>query len=104
MFPESFSELTFYQKKKDILIYTAADSKHQYILKCSENIPSVRQALLDEYEGLSPLSHPSLPHYYGFQEDFTLPGTSVPLLTLCMEHCEGTLPVSYTHLTLPTIA
>ena len=73
MFPESFSELTFYQKKKDILIYTAADSKHQYILKCSENIPSVRQALLDEYEGLSPLSHPSLPHYYGFQEDFTLP-------------------------------
>ena len=71
MFPESFSELTFYQKKKDILIYTAADSKHQYILKCSENIPSVRQALLDEYEGLSPLSHPSLPHYYGFQEDFT---------------------------------
>ncbi|MCI7271688.1 MAG: protein kinase family protein [Anaerobutyricum soehngenii] len=91
MFPESFSELTFYQKKKDILIYTAADSKHQYILKCSENIPSVRQALLDEYEGLSPLSHPSLPHYYGFQEDFTLPGTNVPLLALCMEHCEGTL-------------
>ena len=91
MFPESFSELTFYQKKKDILIYTATDSKHQYILKCSENIPSVRQALLDEYEGLSPLSHPSLPHYYGFQEDFPLPGTTVPLLSLCMEHCEGTL-------------
>ena len=82
MFPESFSELTFYQKKKDILIYTAADSKHQYILKCSENIPSVRQALLDEYEGLSPLSHPSLPHYYGFQEDFTLPGASVPAKAL----------------------
>ena len=33
-----FLSFTFYQKKKDILIYTAADSKHQYILKCSENI------------------------------------------------------------------
>ena len=61
-----FLSLHFIRRKNDILIYTAADSKHQYILKCSENIPSVRQALLDEYEGLSPLSHPSLPHYYGF--------------------------------------
>ena len=66
-------------EKKDILIYTAADSKHQYILKCSENIPSVRQALLDEYEGLSPLSHPSLPHYYGFQEDFFVWNTAKAL-------------------------
>ena len=37
MFPKSFSNFTFYQKKKDILIYKAADSNHQYILKCSEN-------------------------------------------------------------------
>ena len=60
MFPKSFSDFTFYQKKKDILIYKAADSNHQYILKCSENTtPALKQALLDEYEGLSPLSHPS---------------------------------------------
>ena len=26
MFPKSFSDFTFYQKKKDILIYKAADS------------------------------------------------------------------------------
>lgn len=56
MFPKSFSDFTFYQKKKDILIYKAADSNHQYILKCSENTtPALKQALLDEYEGLSPL-------------------------------------------------
>lgn len=53
MFPKSFSNFTFYQKKKDILIYKAADSNHQYILKCSENTtPALKQALLDEYEGL----------------------------------------------------
>ena len=74
MFPKSFSDFTFYQKKKDILIYKAADSNHQYILKCSENTtPALKQALLDEYEGLSPLSHPSLPKYYGFCENFSLP-------------------------------
>ena len=51
MFPKSFSDFTFYQKKKDILIYKAADSNHQYILKCSENTtPALKQALLDEYE------------------------------------------------------
>ena len=73
MFPKSFSDFTFYQKKKDILIYKAADSNHQYILKCSENTtPALKQALLDEYEGLSPLSHPSLPKYYGFCENFSL--------------------------------
>ena len=73
MFPKSFSNFTFYQKKKDILIYKAADSNHQYILKCSENTtPALKQALLDEYEGLFPLSHPSLPKYYGFCENFSL--------------------------------
>ena len=44
MFPKSFSNFTFYQKKKDILIYKAADSNHQYILKCSENTtPALKQ-------------------------------------------------------------
>lgn len=97
MFPESFSDFIFYQKKKDILIYKATDATHQYILKCSENTnPVVRQALLDEYNGLRSLSHPSLPHYYGFKEDFLLPETATPALTLCMECCDGTL--------LPTLA
>ena len=92
MFPELFSDFTFYQKKKDILIYKATDASHQYILKCSENTsPIVRQALLDEYNGLRSLSHPSLPHYYGFKEDFLLPKTAKPALALCMEYCEGTL-------------
>lgn len=90
MFPESFSDMTFYQKKKDILIYKAADPAHQYILKCSDNKDSaIRQALLDEYESLASLSHPALPHYYGFQESFSLPGTAAPGPALCMEHCEG---------------
>lgn len=92
MFPESFSDFTFYQKKKDILIYKATDASHQYILKCSENLePVIKQALLDEYNGLHPLSHPSLPHYYGFKEDFLLPETNRTSLALCMEHCDGTL-------------
>ena len=92
MFPKSFSDFTFYQKKKDILIYKAADSNHQYILKCSENTtPALKQALLDEYEGLSPLSHPSLPKYYGFCENFSLPESNTPVLALCMECCDGSL-------------
>lgn len=92
MFPESFSDFTFYQKKKDILIYKATDCHQQYILKCSENTtPSIRQALLDEYEGLSPLSHPSIPHYYGIREDFSLPESTSPVLALCMEYCDGIL-------------
>lgn len=92
MFPESFSDFTFYQRKKDIVIYKATDATHQYILKCSENKePSIRQALLDEYNGLLPLSHPSLPCYYGFCENFLLPETRKPSLALCMEYCEGTL-------------
>lgn len=90
MFPESFSDIAFYQKKKDILIYKATDSMHQYILKCSDNNESaIRQALLDEYESLAPLSHPALPHYYGFQESFSLPGAAAFGPALCMEHCEG---------------
>lgn len=92
MFPESFSAFTFYQKKKDILIYKAADTSHQYILKCSEDTnPVIRQALIDEYEGLHSLSHCSIPRYYGFKEDFFLPETKEPSLALCMEYCEGTL-------------
>lgn len=92
MFPKSFSNFTFYQKKKDILIYKAADSNHQYILKCSENTtPALKQALLDEYEGLFPLSHPSLPKYYGFCENFSLPESNTPVFALCMECCDGLL-------------
>lgn len=92
MFPESFSDFTFYQRKKDIVIYKAADARHQYILKCSENTGSViRQAFLDEYNGFSPLSHPSLPHYYGFSDSFSLPGIPKTTLALCMEYCDGIL-------------
>ncbi len=92
MFPESFSHFTFYQKKKDIFIYKADDTERQYILKCSENTaPSVKQALLDEYNALSALSHPSLPRYYGFCENFSLPESDTPVFALCMEHCEGSL-------------
>ena len=50
MFPKSFSNFTFYQKKKDILIYKAADSNHQYILKCSENTTPVSYTHLDVYK------------------------------------------------------
>ena len=39
MFPKSFSDFTFYQKKKDILIYKAADSNHQYILSAVRILP-----------------------------------------------------------------
>lgn len=102
MFPESFSDFTFYQRKKDILIYKASNATHQYILKCSENKDSIiRQALLDEYHGLRSLSHPSLPRYYGFREDFSLPETGKSSLALCMEYCEGTLlPVLAKNLSL----
>lgn len=92
MFPESFSAFTFYQKKKGTIIYKAADTSHQYILKCIENAnPVTKQALLDEYNGLSPLSHPALPHYYGIKNDFYIPDASKPVLALCMEYCDGIL-------------
>ena len=33
MFPTRFTSITFFQKKKDITLYKAADSTRRYILK-----------------------------------------------------------------------
>ena len=79
MFPERFTSLVFYQKKKNILLYRAADETRKYVLKSIiTKDAAVRQAFYDEYESLCCLNSPSLPVYYGISEDFssTVTGTS----------------------------
>ena len=89
MFPAQFTDLQFYQKKKDMILYKAADDFHHYFLKCIiTEKESVKQAFRDEYETFHQLSHPSIPVYYGLKEDFLLPDGS-QALALCMEYCEG---------------
>lgn len=105
MFPERFTAITFYQKKKDIVIYRAKDATHCYILKCiiTED-EAVKQAFRDEYETLKLLSHPCLPIYYGLKEDFILPGQNQHALALCMEHRTGvSLADASSSLTLPEL-
>ena len=90
MFPEQFTCVEFYQKKKNILLYRAKDHKHQYILKSIiTKDTAVRQAFYDEYESLCSLKSPSLPVYYGISEDFIYPDREGSYLTLCMEDCSG---------------
>lgn len=88
MFPHTFSSMQFYQKKRDIVLYKACDDRHRYILKGI--IPkdlSAKQAFCDEYHTLKTLKHPSIPVYYGLEEQFRFPGLSGDFLTLCMEDC-----------------
>ena len=88
-----FTSIAFFQKKKDITLYRAADEAHHYILKSIiTKDAAVRQAFYDEYETLSSLRHPSVPVYYGICEDFLLPDQSGQALTLCMEDCSRPLP------------
>ncbi len=95
MFPARFTSITFFQKKKDITLYKAADASHRYILKSIiTKDAAVRQAFYDEYETLSSLRHPSLPIYYGICEHFHLPDQPGQALTLCMEDCSRPLPCS----------
>ncbi|MDD7210309.1 MAG: protein kinase [Lachnospiraceae bacterium] len=90
MFPQHFTVLSFYQKKKDIWIYRAQDEEHHYILKCIRSGQSdLHQAILDEYESLCHLSHPGIPSYFGLCENFVLPDRAESVTALCMEECTG---------------
>lgn len=82
----TFSSLQFYQKKKDFLLYKACDTSRHYILKCTDSSElAVQQALHDEYEALSALSHPCIPAYYGFLKNLVLPDRPGHFSALCME-------------------
>ena len=86
MVPTHFTSIEFFQKKKDITLYRAADETQRYILKSIiTKDTSVRQAFYDEYETLSALRHPSIPVYYWLREDYQVPGQKSGTLTLCME-------------------
>ena len=88
-----FTSIEFFQKKKDITLYRAADDAHHYILKSIiTKDAAVRQAFCDEYETLSALRHPSIPVYYWLRDDCRLPGQKAESLTLCMEDCSRPLP------------
>ena len=83
-----FTSIAFFQKKKDITLYRAADEAHHYILKSIiTKDAAVRQAFCDEFETLSHLRHPSIPVYYWLKENVMLPGQETGALTLCMEDC-----------------
>lgn len=94
MVPTHFTSIEFFQKKKDITLYRAADETQRYILKSIiTKDTSVRQAFYDEYETLSALRHPSIPVYYWLREDYQVPGQKSGTLTLCMEDCSQPAPV-----------
>lgn len=93
MVSTEFTSITFFQKKKDITLYRAADEAHRYILKSIiTKDAAVRQAFCDECETLSALRHPSIPVYYWLREDYRLPGQEEGALTLCMEDCSRPAP------------
>ena len=93
MVSTELTSITFFQKKKDITLYQAADEAHRYILKSIiTKDAAVRQAFYDEYETLSSLRHPSIPIYYWLRDDFRLPGQEAGALTLCMEDCSRPVP------------
>ena len=88
-----FTSIAFFQKKKDITLYRAADEAHHYILKSIiTKDAAVRQAFCDEFETLSHLRHPSIPVYYWLKENVMLPGQETGALTLCMEDCSRPAP------------
>lgn len=85
---QTFTSITFYQKKKDILLYKACDGFRNYFLKCTDNTDFViGQAFRDEFHALHTLSHPGIPAYYRLMEQLTLPGQKGSFLALCMEDC-----------------
>ena len=86
MVSTEFTSITFFQKKKDITLYRAADEAHRYILKSIiTKDAAVRQAFCDEYETLSALRHPSIPVYYWLLEDCSrpAPGALFSITELC---------------------
>ncbi len=88
MFPNPFTSVSFFQKKRDIVLYRAEDASHKYILKTIiTKDPSVKQAFYDEYSTLSSFRHPSVPIYYGITEHFQWGKKKDEALALCMEDC-----------------
>lgn len=86
MFPNTFSSLQFYQKKRDVVLYKAKDDSRHYMLKgIRTKDSSVTQAFYDEYHTLKMLRHPSIPVYYGLEPSFHFPDFPGDFLTLCME-------------------
>ncbi len=88
MFPDQFTNVSFFQRKRDIVLYRAEDASHKYILNTIiTKDPSVKQAFYDEYCILSSFRHPSVPIYYGITEHFLLGEEKDEALALCMEDC-----------------
>ena len=56
-----FTSIAFFQKKKDITLYRAADEAHHYILKSIiTKDAAVRQAFCDEFPSQLSLEEPKL--------------------------------------------
>lgn len=105
MFPDHFVSITFYQKKRDVILFQAATDTEKYILKAIiAKDESVKQAFCDEYFNLAPLSHPSIPKYYGLRDNFHCPMLDGDYLTLCMEDCTPNLPLSFSSLSADQMA
>ncbi|MDO4976197.1 MAG: hypothetical protein Q4E53_02930 [Eubacteriales bacterium] len=104
MFPAQLYDFQFYQKKKDILLYRAKDHARNYFLKSIiAKDDAVRQAFYDEYESLSQLVSPSLPIYYGIEDNFRYPDQEGSYLTLCMEDCSDRQPLSMEDYSIPEL-
>lgn len=90
MFPKHLSHITFYQKKKDILLFSARDGADRFMLKCAPlSSSSSCLALEDEYEVLSRFHHPAVPEYYGISTGYEGLPVTEPLLCVCMEFRDG---------------
>ncbi|MCD8018170.1 MAG: hypothetical protein LUF92_00890 [Clostridiales bacterium] len=93
MFPNQFTSITFFQKKKDITLYKATDASHHYVIKSIiTKDAAVKQAFYDEYLTLSTLRHPSIPTYFGISERFHCPDQTEEALALCIEDCSLPAP------------
>lgn len=73
------------------LIYDeSSNAPASYVLKVPRKYSEpVLEAYEDEYETLKEISHPVLPHYYGFFPQLTLGQETSPVPALVMEYIEG---------------
>ncbi len=95
MFPSSFQTFHFFQKKRDALLFQASSGVRKYFVKIFfTKDPTLLEAIHDEYETLSMLSHPGIPIYYGLNEHYHLPDHPDDCIAMCIADCTPSHPLA----------
>lgn len=77
-----------HKRKSDTLIYKCTYEGKPCILKSIiAKDGALKQAFYDEYENIRHLSHPGIPNYLWYEENYCLPGSHIPTAVLCIEDC-----------------